>query len=69
MSGRNMSPKLEIEWSMLNVVSAHATQAGCQLEKKDKFWGKLSKLDEGIEMSRRDVFQEVVLNSHLVQTV
>lgn len=43
-----MSPKLEIEWSMLNVVSAHATQAGCQLEEKDKFWSKLSKSDEAI---------------------
>ena len=46
VSDRLMTVKLEIDGVMLNVTSAYAPQAGCEMEEKEDFW---SELDEEIE--------------------
>ncbi|MCJ8736042.1 hypothetical protein PDJAM_G00254280 [Pangasius djambal] len=46
VSDRVMSLKLEIEVVMLNIVSGYASQVGCELEEKERFW---SESDEVIE--------------------
>ncbi|KAI5607898.1 hypothetical protein C0J50_9758 [Silurus asotus] len=46
VSDRAMNVKLEVEGMMINVISAYASQVGCEMEEKEKFW---SKLDEVVE--------------------
>ncbi|MCJ8733936.1 hypothetical protein PDJAM_G00229520 [Pangasius djambal] len=55
VSDRVMSPKLEIEGVMLNVVSGYAPQVGCELEEKERFWSELDEVIESIPMGERVV--------------
>ena len=45
-SDRMMSVKIEIEGVMVNVISAYATQVGCELEEKEAFWNDLDEMVE-----------------------
>ncbi|KAK3539955.1 hypothetical protein QTP70_019596 [Hemibagrus guttatus] len=55
VSDRVMSLKLEIEGVMLNVVSGYATQVGCELEEKERFWSELDEVMESIPTGERVV--------------
>ncbi|KAK3539937.1 hypothetical protein QTP70_019581 [Hemibagrus guttatus] len=55
VSDRVMSLKLEIEGVMLNVVSGYATQVGCELEDKERFWSELDEVMERIPTGERVV--------------
>ncbi|KAK3518569.1 hypothetical protein QTP70_003334 [Hemibagrus guttatus] len=54
-SDRVMNLKLEFEGVMLNVVSGYAPQAGCELEKKERFWSELDEVKESIPTGQRVV--------------
>ncbi|KAK3565523.1 hypothetical protein QTP86_011938 [Hemibagrus guttatus] len=49
VSDRVMSLKLEIEGVMLNVVSGYATQVGCELEERERFWSELDEVMIGAD--------------------
>ncbi|KAK3529213.1 hypothetical protein QTP70_021446 [Hemibagrus guttatus] len=55
VSDRVMSLKLEIEGVKLNVVSGYASQVGCELEEKERFWSELDEVMESIPMGERVV--------------
>ncbi|KAK3531696.1 hypothetical protein QTP70_025924 [Hemibagrus guttatus] len=55
VSDRVMSLKLEIEGVMLNVVSGYASQVGCELEEKERFWSELDEVMESIPTGERVV--------------
>ncbi|KAI5619089.1 hypothetical protein C0J50_21120 [Silurus asotus] len=44
VSDRVMIVKLEVEGVMINVISAYASQVGCEMEEKEKFWSKLDEV-------------------------
>ncbi|KAI5103552.1 hypothetical protein C0J45_7133 [Silurus meridionalis] len=46
VSDRVMNVKLEVEGVMINVISAYASQVGCEMEEKEKFWSELDKVVE-----------------------
>ncbi|KAK3510589.1 hypothetical protein QTP70_011797 [Hemibagrus guttatus] len=55
VSDRVMSLKLEIEGTMLNVVSGYAPQVGCELGEKERFWSELDEVMESIPTGERVV--------------
>ncbi|KAK3569629.1 hypothetical protein QTP86_002583 [Hemibagrus guttatus] len=55
VSDRVMSLKLEFEGVMLNVVSGYASQVGCELEEKERFWSELDEVMESIPTGERVV--------------
>ncbi|KAK3540508.1 hypothetical protein QTP70_032472, partial [Hemibagrus guttatus] len=55
VADRVMSLKLEIEGVMLNVVSGYASQVGCELEEKERFWSELDEVMESIPTGERVV--------------
>ncbi|KAK3560982.1 hypothetical protein QTP86_023168 [Hemibagrus guttatus] len=55
VSDRVMSLKLEIEGVILNVVSGYASQVGCELEEKERFWSELDEVMESIPTGERVV--------------
>ncbi|KAK3557785.1 hypothetical protein QTP86_000740 [Hemibagrus guttatus] len=55
VSDRVMSLKLEFEGVMLNVVSGYASQVGCELGEKERFWSELDEVMESIPTGERVV--------------
>ena len=55
MSDRLMAMKLEVNWSILNIVSAYAPQVNNSMEKKNDFWEDLDGLIESISTEERIV--------------
>ncbi|KAI5611754.1 hypothetical protein C0J50_1395, partial [Silurus asotus] len=47
VSNSVMNVKLEVEGVMINVISAYASQVGCEMEEKEKFWNELDEVVEG----------------------
>ena len=41
-----ISVKLKIESGMMNVLSVYAPRVGCEIEEKEKLWGKLNEVSE-----------------------
>ena len=55
MSDRVITVKLEIEGTLLNVVSAYARQVGCGRENEAGFWSETDKVMESILRQERVV--------------
>ncbi|KAI5106601.1 hypothetical protein C0J45_4298 [Silurus meridionalis] len=49
VSDRVMIVKVEVEGMMINVISAHAPQVGCEMKEKEKFWSELDEVVDGKE--------------------
>ncbi|KAI5107453.1 hypothetical protein C0J45_3091 [Silurus meridionalis] len=64
VSDRVMNVKLEVEEMMINVISAYASQVGCEMEEKDKFWSELDEVVEGVPRNERLV-NGADLNGHV----
>lgn len=64
VSDRVMSMKLEIEGTILNVVSAYAPQVGCGIEEKEEFWRELDEVVESVPKEER-VVMGADLNGHV----
>ncbi|KAF7698039.1 hypothetical protein C0J45_12652 [Silurus meridionalis] len=56
VSDRVMIVKLEVEWVMINVISAYVPQVGCEMEEKENFWSELDEVVEGVTRNERLVF-------------
>ena len=56
VSGRLMAMKLEVNGSILNIVSAYAPQVNNSMEEKNNFWEDLDGLIESISKEERIVF-------------
>ena len=54
-SDRLISVKIEIEGTIMNVVSAYAPQVGCDMEGKEQFWEEMDELMESIPKDERVV--------------
>lgn len=55
ISDRVISVKMELEGVIINVISAYAPQAGCDIEEKEAFWREMDELVESIPRSERVV--------------
>ena len=64
VSDRLMAMKLEVNGSILNIVSAYAPQVNNSMEEKNDFWGDLDGLIESISTEERIVLC-ANLNGHL----
>ena len=60
VSDRLMAMKLEVNGSILNIVSAYAPQVNNSMEEKNNFWEDLDGLIESISKEER-----IVLGAHL----
>ncbi|KAI5102778.1 hypothetical protein C0J45_8130 [Silurus meridionalis] len=49
VSDRVMIVKVKVEGMMINVISAHAPQVGCEMEEKERFWSELDEVVDGKE--------------------
>ena len=63
-SDKMMSVKMEIEGVMMNVISAYASQVGCELEEKEAFWNDLDEMVESVHKGERMLIGED-LNGHV----
>ena len=50
-----MTMKLEVKWSILNIVSAYALQVNNNMEEKNKFWEDMDRLIESVSKEERIV--------------
>ncbi|KAF7706368.1 hypothetical protein HF521_019622, partial [Silurus meridionalis] len=48
VSDRVMNMKLEVEGVMINVISAYASQVGCEMEEKEKYSSELDEVVDGV---------------------
>ena len=64
VSDRLMAMKLEVNGSILNIVSAYAPQVNYSMEEKNDFWEDLDELIESISKEERIVLDED-LNGHV----
>ena len=55
ISDRVISVKMELDGVIMNVISAYAPQAGCEMEEKEAFWEEIDELMESIPRSERVV--------------
>ena len=64
VSDRLMAVKLEVNGSILNIVSAYAPQVNNSMEEKNDFWEDLDGLIESISKEERIVL-DADLNGHV----
>ena len=64
VSDRLMTMKLEVKMSILNIVSAYASQVNNSMEEKNDFWEDLDGLVESILKEERIILGED-LNGHV----
>ena len=64
VSDRLMAMKLEVNWSILNIVSAYAPQVKNSMKEKNDFWEDLDGLIESISKEERIVLG-ADLNGHV----
>ncbi|KAI5624580.1 hypothetical protein C0J50_15862 [Silurus asotus] len=53
VSDRVMIVKVEVEGMMINVISAYASQVGCEMEEKKRFWSELDEVVDGVRRKER----------------
>ena len=53
MSDRMMSIKLVIEGVMITIISAYASQIGCDMEEKERFWSDLDEVVKSVPRAKR----------------
>ncbi|KAF7688136.1 hypothetical protein HF521_014142 [Silurus meridionalis] len=63
VSDRVINVKLEVEWIMINVISAYAPQVGCEMEKK-RFWSELDEVVDGVPRKER-LANKADINGHV----
>ena len=64
VSDRLTAMKLEVKWSILNIVSANAPQVNNSMEEKNDFWQDLDRLIESVSKEERIVLG-ADLNGHV----
>ncbi|KAI5107649.1 hypothetical protein C0J45_1243 [Silurus meridionalis] len=53
VSDRVMNVKMKVEVVMINIISAYASQVGCEMVEKEKFWSELDEVVEGEPRNER----------------
>ncbi|KAI5623219.1 hypothetical protein C0J50_17006 [Silurus asotus] len=48
-----MTVKLKVKRVKINVISAYASQGGCEMEEKEEFWSELDEVVEGVPRNER----------------